>query len=339
MKVLLGFLSLGMPLLGWWGYGSYLESNQPQLSIKIVSSLPISSEKTLPFYELMSPLPSLTESQILPRLEYKKGPPERFIEKIVLEVKHENLPSERIIYFGRRTLDSFSALSLLGLQEGQEGKALEMALRFSQGESLDLPLWKSLLLKPILLEHAKQWTHGIETVSIMDQSGSPAFLLSGKSKATGKETATALFFRRNSAYRVQYVGEKGFQILDPANMFRKTFLTEKREDALGFLAQNLSQVKLEQKSVQWGKIEWPILLLAANVSLDPSSVEAYFHFAGISALLYRSLMGATEGTMDTLDLLRNNVLASEFYAKDVKADDRKTLEISRLSRILTRNLE
>jgi len=339
MKSLLGFLSLGLPLLGWWGYGTYLETHQPQLSIKAVNSLPISSEKTLPFYELMSPLPSLTEAQVLPRLEYKKGPPERFIEKIILEVKHESLPSERIVYFGRRTLEPFSGISLLGLQKGQEGKVLELALRLSQGESSALPYWKTFLLKPLLLKFAYQYTQGMESVSIMDHSGSPAFLFSGKNKDTGKETSTALFFRRNSAYRVQYVGEKGFQILDPTIMFRKTFLTEKREDALDFLAQNLSQVKLEQKSVQWGKIEWPILLLAANVSLDPSSVEAYFHFAGISALLYRSLSGAAEGTMDTLDILRNNVLASEFYAKDVRPEDRKTLEIGRLSRILTRNLE
>jgi hypothetical protein len=72
--------------------------------------------------------------------------------------------------------------------------------------------------------------------------------------------------------------------------------------------------------------------------VDPSSLDAYFHFAGISALLYRS-KALDSSASEILDLLRNNVLASEFYAKDVNPQARKTLEISRLARLLTRNFE
>jgi hypothetical protein len=42
---------------------------------------------------------------------------------------------------------------------------------------------------------------------------------------------------------------------------------------------------------------------------------------------------------ETLDILRNNVLASEFYARDVSPSSRQTAEIGRLARLLTRNFE
>jgi hypothetical protein len=42
-------------------------------------------------------------------------------------------------------------------------------------------------------------------------------------------------------------------------------------------------------------------------------------------------------SIKVLDILRNNVLVSEFYAKDIKPDAPKTAEISRLARLLTRS--
>lgn len=322
--------------IGWVGYGFYLQSLQPRLEIRVLSALAVGNEKVLPFYELMSPVPPLGSARYLPKLEYKKGPPDRFIEKITVVIRSPENQSEKIVYYGRRSLSSFLGMQLLGLAPGSEAKYLETALRFSQGEPL--PTLTALLLRPILLKEALAWTKNAQSLAIMDQAGTPAFLIQDKPLENGRVKSMALFFRRNSLYRMDYVGDRGYAVLDPETLFRKSFLSENRTDALSYLAKNLSEIRLEQKSVEPTSIAWPILLLAANVSVDPSSIDAYFHFAGISALLYRSSAMDSSST-EILDLLRNNVLASEFYAKDVDPKARKTLEIGRLARMLTRNFE
>lgn len=336
-------LFLALPLIatlcaaGWYGYGAYLASAQPRVEIRAVSSLPIHKEKTLPFYELMSPLPSLSANQLIPRLEYKKGPPERFIERISLLVQSGKSSRERVVYHGRRTREDFPGMSLL--PEPSEARYVETALLMSQGEEKSLSPWKTFLLRPFLLRESLRWLQGMESVSVMDQAGSPAFFFAGRPSEQGRVKSTALFIRRNSFYRVDYTADRGFQALAPETLFRKSFLTERRAEALDYLAKNLSEVHLGQSGLsEFRSIAWPILLLAANVSVDPSSLQAYFHFAGINALLYRSA-AMDSSDSETLDILRNNVLASEFYARDVSPSSRQTAEIGRLARLLTRNFE
>jgi hypothetical protein len=329
-----------LPLLAtaWFGYGAYLQHSMPSVKIEMVSSLPVSGEKTLPFYELMSPLPALSQNQLLPRLEYKKGPPDRFIEKISVHVQSKK-NKERITYFGRRSREDFVGLKMLPPSDIREAKYVEYAIRLSQGESIPLESWKIFLLKPFFLREASAWLQNVETVAVMDQSGSPAFLFEGRAIENGRIKSTALFIRRNSFYRVDYLANESFVSLNPRKLFQKSFLTERRGDAMEYLAKNLSEVRLDSSGLQdYRSIAWPILLLAANVSVDPSSLEAYFHFAGISALLYRSSTMDKSDT-ETLDILRNNVLSSEFYARDVNPKATKTLEIGRLARMLTRNFE
>ncbi|MCT9038916.1 hypothetical protein N6H07_23565, partial [Enterobacter cloacae] len=73
--------------------------------------------------------------------------------------------------------------------------------------------------------------------------------------------------------------------------FRRTFLTERRADALGFLAHELSEVQLDssqKENLTLRDVAWPVLLLAANLSVDPASLDSFFHFAGLNAVLYRS---------------------------------------------------
>ena len=50
-----------------------------------VSSQALSpKERGLPFYELMSPVAVRNEGVLVPKLEYKRGPPERFLDRISL---------------------------------------------------------------------------------------------------------------------------------------------------------------------------------------------------------------------------------------------------------------
>lgn len=331
---------LSLPFLcacSWWAYGEYLSATMPQVELVEVSSLTIQGEKPIPFYELMSPLPSL-EGVLLPKLEYKKGPPDRFIERISLLVQaNSTAPKEQIIYYGRKTESNSLGMHLFSAKGSKEALYLHSALWLSQKGMLpEYAKGNSLfLLRPFLLKLAHSSLRGVERVSIMDQSGIPAFLFEYE-KRKERTKSIAIFMRRNSSYKMEFLGEKGFQQIDPQNIFRKSFLTEKRADALNYLAENLSNIHLEKGPVQIREIAWPILLLAANISVDPSSLEAFFHFAGISALLYKNKDPERKDT-ETLDILRNNVLASEFYARDINPEARQTAEIGRLARALTRN--
>jgi hypothetical protein len=340
-KILLCLTFLALPGL-WFGYGAYLSATMPQVEWRETTSLQVRGEKTLPFYELMSPLPTLEGNHVVPRLEYKKGPPDRFIEKISLLVQGApNAPKERIVYYGRRTREDLPLTIFPETGAGREARFLLAALELSQKGVLPAYAQSSFsfLWKPLYLREASRQLRGVRSVTVMDQASTPAFLFEYNSLEGAK--SSALFSRRNSFYKIDFLADKNFRALNPLELFRKSFLIERRADAMDFLARNLSEVRLEQKglrSLGLREVAWPILLLAANVSVDPSSVDAFFHFAGISALLYRS-SGVDEADLETLDVLRNNVLASEFYARDVKPESRQTAEISRLVRLLTRNLE
>ncbi|MGZ3712983.1 MAG: hypothetical protein ACXVBE_14560 [Bdellovibrionota bacterium] len=344
MKLILRILVLVIALpVAWFAYGQFLQSSIPEVEIREVTSAVIDREKTLPFYELMSPLPALEGVQALPKLEYKKGPPERFLERITVLLQSESTKvRDRITYYGRKTENDSWAIRFFPEGQAQEALFLEAAIRESQGQAPQgLSAFQLFLAKPALLKAAKRWLGGVAVVNIMRQSDTPAFLFEYKQELSKGARASALFLRRNSYYRVDYQGEKAFALLDPLSLFRKSFLVEKRQDALDYLARNLSEVQMGHgglTSLSFRDITWPILLLAANVSVDPASLEGYFHFAGISALLLRS-KAMDNSDIETVDVLRNNVLSSEFYAKDIDPSSQRTTEISRLARLLTRNFD
>ncbi len=341
-KILLMGTYVGVAAVsGWYGYGAWLASSFPKVEIRATTPLEAERTRALPFFELMSPLPHLAGQQVLPKLEYKKGPPERYLERIsVLLQADAHSARERIIYHGRRSRTDLRGLSAFAEEPAREAKYVEAAIRLSQGESVPAldGIW-GFFYKPFLLREAKNWLSGVEKVTIMDQAGTPAFLFEAATGPEGRARATALFVRRNSFYRVDYLGDRGFGLLDPEALFRKTFLTERRADALEFVAKGLSQVSLRQGAgLKLEEVAWPVLLLAANVSVDPASLDSYFHFAGINALLYRNL-SAENTDLEISDTLRSNVLASDLYAQDVDPQAAKTAEISRLARLLTRNFE
>jgi|GEM_PF-7123959 len=345
------FLGL-LAAFGWYGYGEVLLNGMPKVEIRETSPLAAQNDKTLPFFELMSPLPELSGSHPLPKLEYKKGPPDRFIERIsVLFQAKERAAKERVVYYGRRTREGLSGIQALPDEPAREARYIETALRLSQGENVPaLSGLNGFLYRPFYLREAASLLNGVETVFVMDQAGTPAFLFLSapgqENGGRGRDRASAMFARRNSFYRVDYSADRGFEVLDPVSLFRKTFLTENRADALGYIARNLSEVKLtpeQQRDHNLSRSEaaWPSLLLAAHVSVDPSSIDTYFHFAGLNALLFRSaavLTGAA-ADLEITDILRNNVLASDLYARDVAPEAAKTHEIARFSRLLTRNLD
>jgi hypothetical protein len=325
----------------WYGYGAWLEASMPRVEIRALTPLPAANGRSLPFFELMSPLPEA--ATVLPKLEYKKGPPERFLERIavVLE-KDSQAPKERILYYGRHSRTGLHGLSLLPDDSAREARYIETALRASQGENP--PALRGLagfLYRPFFLREAASLLEGVTSVAIMDQAGTPAFLFEAAPGEGGRARATALFARRNAFYRVDYLGDRGFALLEPERLFRQSFLTERRADALSFVAQNLAEVKLDPSSrrdLKLRDVAWPLLLLAAHVSVDPASIDAYFHFAGLNALLYRSSANDPKD-LEISDTMRNNVLSSDLYARDIAPEAAKTAEISRFARLLTRNFE
>jgi hypothetical protein len=108
-----------------------------------------------------------------------------------------------------------------------------------------------------------------------------------------------------------------------------------------YIAKNLSEVRLDEHSrnLRLRDLGWTILLLAAHVSVDPSSIDTYFHFAGINALLYRSEAAAGAQDLEITDALRSNVLSADLYAHDVAPNAPRSAEIARFARLLTRNFD
>ena len=343
MKRLLAISALPvLAVTAWLGYGLVLENAVPRVEMREIAGLPIESGKSLPFYELMSPLPKLEGVRAVPKLEYKKGPPERYLERLSVAFQDGRSGKEKIIFHGRKTESFPWVIRFFPEGAAREALFLESAIRLSQGQPMDkLSAWQRFLAKPYLLSTAQRWLKEAAVVRVMRQADAPAFLIEYKHELSSQERATALFLRRNSVYRVDYLADQSFRLLAPEDHFRKSFLVDKRADAMEYIARNLTQVKLgndAMRTVGFSEIAWPILLLAANLSVDPASLDGFFHFAGVSALLLRS-KALDDSDTETVDTLRNNVLASEFYAKDIDASSPRTAQIGHLARLLTRNID
>jgi hypothetical protein len=308
------------------------------------------AKRSLPFFGLMTPVPKVESHTYVPKLEYRQGPPDRFLSKLsFLLIGEDGTPGkERLEYYGRRTLSS----SLVSYAE-----------RFTQAEN-----WSYAIFLEASLHYAKTgtWLEGFTSpfrpianllflyqakillegessdVYVMNQAGIPAFLFQPRHRASLGEEAKIWFFRRNTLYEVRLASDGKFSSLDPKEIFRRSFLVEKRQDALAFIATELSEVKLAETKLEkltFSELEWPLLLLGAKLSIDPSSIHAFFHFAGLNALIFRE-HGSHLSDLEVLDSVRNNVLVSERYGRDVAPESRQSSEMGRLARaLLQSNLE
>ncbi len=327
---------LGLILIAYTGAFLYGKAGIPSFTLENTNALPLEAEKSLPFYELMSPLPTGADLLYLPKLEYKKGPPDRYIESITLFFFNDpSANKERITYFGRKSIDNTFPAWLTG----EQGINIFWKAALHYAASGEVPeYWKgSALLLPLtkiaFLLEARELLTGVSKVITMDQAGSPSFLFHYE----GGKKAKILFARRNSLYEIQLSTDKQFHFLDPEKFFAKCFLVEKRADAMGFIVRQLTQVQFgarKIKNISLRDAAWPMALLSANLSVDPSSIDAYFHFAGLNALLYKS--SSTDSLdIESTDTLRNNVIAADLYGKDIAPTNPKSGEMGQLSRTLT----
>ncbi len=257
------------------------------------------------------------------------------VMQLVLIVSPERSKAkERIVYFGRRT----------NPQEENPAQMLKAAIDFVKTNEVPAYLnvsgfLSNFLMKWKLSNLAQKELQNIEKAYIMDQSGVPAFLF--MLKDAPRKTARILFFRKSSMYEVQLIADKDFQSILPQDFFAKSFLSQKLSDAQEYTGRELSKIKMDQSNsanLSPLEIQWPMALLAANLSVSPKSIESFFHFAGISALLYKSASLPANDTEIT-DILRNNVLACDLYAKDVAPDSTKAAEIANLARALIKSFE
>ena len=342
-KIFLGLLLL--PFVAYFSVHFYLRTQLPEFTLRYETPLTqeLNHYRALPFFGVMSPLPTGDQIAFIPSLTYRKGPPKRFLSKISFYVlKAETKGKERIEYFGRRSLnDTLVTLARKYTKTKDWSYASFIAASLEYAESNKWPRGWSSPFDPIarilFLEQSRRvLKEKPQNVLILQQAGEPAFLLESKSTATRPESARIWFFRRNSRHEILMTAEGGFQTLNPREIFLQSFLVDTRKDGLAFLGKELSQINIgseEYNQLSLHDMQWPLLLLGAKLSLDPSSIHAFFHFAGLNALLFRAHTKQVTN-LDLVDSLRNNVLVSERYGKDVAPDSRQTAEISRLARTL-----
>ena len=338
-------------LLSYFGLLLSLRASLPEFALENVEpdQNSIDAKRSLPFFGLMTPVPKVAAHTYVPKLEYRIGPPERFLSKLsFLLVGEDGAPGkERLEYYGRRTLSSrwiSYAERFTRTENWSYASFLEASLHYAKtGEWLEgfsspfRPIANILFLYQARLLLGKDSTD----VYVMDQAGIPAFLFQPRHRASLGEEAKIWFFRRNTLYEVRLASEGKFSSLDPKEIFRRSFLVEKRQDALAFVATELSEVKLTEQKLEklsFSELEWPLLLLGAKLSIDPSSIHAFFHFAGLNALIFRE-HGGHLTDLEVLDSVRNNVLVSERYGRDVAPESRQSSEMSRLARALLQNAQ
>lgn len=343
---------IGSAVLGIVFYFAYtywsLQGSIPSVKIESVNPMALAAEDTsLPVFELMSPLPNIGANAddfwLLPKLEFTKGPPERFLEKIqIIVAPSKPGPKERIIYFGRRTTDSGLIYSLSESLNQDVANLYKQAFLYSIQKSetflQGLNWFQRLRASYAFLNESAHTLKDVDKIIIMDQASVPAFYFHLKQEEGSPERARIWFFRRNSLFAIELRADKKFEKINPEEFFRKSFLSQNRTDALSYVTSNLSAVSFERGQIEKlnpRSLSRPMSLLLAHMSLDPTSVDSFFHFAGLSTLLFKS-PSIDSADIEVQDLLRNNVLAAEQYAKDIAPDSAKTAELSQLTRNLIR---
>lgn len=328
--------------LGYWGLYFGLRMNVPPYQLRYVEAIPTGeNDKVVPFYGVMSPLFNHKDYYVVPKLLYKKGPPERFINKFGLSYIHRQRPSERldIVYYGRRShkdKSMFVARHLFRGIEDDYGNLLKASLEYSYNEIwpayLESKEWMRPFARLFLLWHARDVIaeNNFRHVYLMNHSGASSFLLDH-----GRRNYTVWFFRKSKKYQIKLAMSKKGIDLSARDFFQKSFLLNSRSDAIAWVGEKLSDVKMKkQESYAIDELVWPLSLLIAKVSVEPSSINAYFHFAGLNTILFKSLNQAANSPMEVVDEIRNNVLSASRYGKDIAPESRQTNEMSRFARTL-----
>lgn len=339
---LYGGFTVLLVFAGYWGLYFGLRMNMPPFQLRYVEALPIeSTENVAPFFEVMSPVLTSAEYYMVPRLVYKKGPPDRYINKFSLSYINKTKPSNRadIIYFGRRSHSSYylSLADFFANGIGQDyGTLLKASLEYAYNEmwpiNLKTSFWQKPFTRIFLLLHAREalLEYSFRHVYLMNHSGSSSFLLDH-----GKNKYTIWFFKDNKKHQIKFASSKNFQLTNAKEFFQKSFLVNHRTEAISYVSDKLAEIKLQkQQQYQMKDFTWPLSLLIAKVSVDPSSINAYFHFAGLNTLLFKSFHADTNSPLEVVDELRNNVLSASKYAKDVAPESAEAHEISRFARTI-----
>lgn len=322
-----------------------LRKSLPAFSLHYVEPEAAEQGRALPFFGVMMALPHQDGFTLLPKLEYRHGPPNRYLSKLAyLVVGPKGDLQERIEFFGRRTLDDWlirSAEFLTKSENWSYASFVQASLEFADSgrwpdnQSSRAPL----LSKWLFYWQAKRFLGSdSQEVYIMNQAGTPAFLAYAAHRSSIGERARIWFLKRNALFEVRLESNQKLATLDPVKLFRRSFVLETRQDALAFVARGLSEVQLNTEKLtdlSFSQFEWPLLLLGSKLSIDPSSIHAFFHFAGLNALLFRE-HGKSTDNLEIVDSIRNNVLVSERYGSDVAPDSEQSAEMGRLARAMVK---
>lgn len=312
-----------------------LRSQLPPFALHFLSAKNVSQETHLPFFSLMLPIPSLDKTSYIPKLEYQKGPPKRFLSKISYLVKRGEA-EEKIVFYGQRTQKNLLFWNKKIIKNPYP-KFLKNALHYAHDASRMPPMgyFKRPFARLLFLLQAKKIIKKNDDVYIMNQAGVPAFLFLSQPSPKGVE-AKMWFFRKNTLHEVKMYSRVPFSILQPKKIFQKSFLIQKRKHALNFLSRHLTKVKINkiahQNSLRLKELQWPLLLLGANLSIEPSSIHTFFHFAGLNALLFNRYRHTDK--LRFIDNFRNNVLVADRYGKDIAPQSLQSAKMSHMARAL-----
>lgn len=284
------------------------------------------SQVITPIYYLILNFPKTFANQPIPyQLSYHKGPPNHFVAQIQAQLN----PQIHLTYFGPKTPEPVVNRSQLKscLTHEFELKcfkvrsqvlspwlnSLSSAGRDSQA-NYDLDWFE--IVDPVLAEEDQ--TQGFHLQFHQDHALKDIWVLVN---STGTQQAIRL--TRDDSKLGQVAYELVSKSIASARMYSD--LKYGRE----LINQNLSQVRLEAVKSESNPNEFQKrlsdaqILLISKVSVDPASLEAYFHLAGTSTWLIQ------RGVNDTglRSQAQENLKASYLYARDIAPLDPKTTQI------------
>lgn len=346
MRLGIGLLAtLGALVIFVFGSPIWIRQRLPEFTLQQVEPVQGGDVRALPFFGVMVSLPELRGSTFLPKLEYRSGPPKRFLSRLtLLVITEEREPRDEIVFYGRRTLTTLrSRLARWFYPGAAESYGAHLAAALHWAHSGSLPAHYSeripFLGRILLALEAKEFI-GQATADIFwmpqSQASDLAIMIKPRYEKSLGGNSRLLYLRREQIHEIKISATAAQAQIDPLTLFRSSFLIERRQDAMGLLARELSLIKLGQNRLEklsFKEFETPLLLLSAKLSIDPASIHAYFHFAGLNALLFREFSQATRN-LEVTDSIRNNVLVAERYGHDVAPESSQSAEMGRLARAI-----
>jgi hypothetical protein len=311
---------------------------QPFFPGPAVAGKPETRWSVMPVFYALGAWPREFQGQtVFYGVPYEKGPPERFVGKILAHWRH---PDVEVAFLGPQTPPQYPA----GIRSRDDLRSCLLS-----GRSETLGRWGCARLRQASLGKAvrelralrpARWKvawFSVENAAIPPEERAQGVVLTAEGARSGEERYILVSSRgTHQAISLRYPltaeGEQARELL--RSSIRSLRVSDELNPGRAWADRQLLGIRLKELQKLGDSPELPARLaevqahLIAKISVDPRSYDAYFHLGGTTLLLAR--YAARHGQHEWTAFAKPTIGAAFRYAKDLAPADSRTVQLEQI---------